>query len=303
MSQPPSRSQGRTLLGVVVLLAAVCAALALAGCRARSDFMAPTSAELGAPAAQSAQVVFLRPSAFAGNRLITICDDKGTFLGDAPPVSHFWVRLPPGRHTFVAWAENSTALEADLAAGQTYFVEVALRAGSMTPRVELLAQKPAADSFELVPTWLAQTERLEADRSGGQAALSGRHADLAERLAQGPAALKGLDAEALALRRLGPGDGIRGKPFARLALPPPAPSSPPAATTSASAGPAETAPAPGPSSAPTATARRPGACQSHADCAAGQICIGGGCALTVACSGDDAECPTGTTCQAGSCRP
>ncbi|MBW2455009.1 MAG: hypothetical protein JRI68_10885 [Deltaproteobacteria bacterium] len=290
------------------LLARLCWVLALGlaalGCRARSDHMAPSSAALGAPSAELAQVVFIRPSAFAGNLLITICDDQGKFLGDAPPVSHFSVGLPPGRHTFVAWAENTAALRAEVAAGQTYFVEVALQAGSMTPRVELFARKPRTEPFALVPTWLAQTDRLEAERAAGQASLSSRHDDLAERLTQGAASLAGLDPAELELRRLQPGDGVAGVPFANLAPPPPPLSASPAATAGASAGVGSAAAAaPPPSAATSITPTRTAACQTHGDCTPGHICIGGGCALAVACSGDDAECPTGTTCQEGVCRP
>ncbi len=275
-----------------------------ASCRARSDHMAPTSAALGAPSTQVAQVVFIRPSAFAGNQLVTICDDQGGFLGDSPPVSHFWVSLPPGQHTFIAWASDATALRADLAAGHTYFVEVALRAGSMRPRVELLAQKAHTKTFSLVPTWLAQTEQLQADRTAGQAALRSRHGDLTEGLQQGTAALAALDPSELEGRRLRPDDGVTGIPFANLLPPPPAPKASSAAAPRATAvGTTDAPPAPPRGARPAGTAPPQPGCQGHDDCRAGHLCIGGSCALAVVCSGDDAECPTATTCQEGVCRP
>ncbi len=304
-------SSGRRARQLVILLVWLILSLGPPGCRARSDQMKPTSTALSAPKAGLAQVVFIRPSLFAANQLVTILDGEGQFIGDSPSVSHFVVSLPPGTHRFVAWAENTTALVADLAANKTYFVEVALRAGAMSPRVVLLAQTPGTENFELVPTWLAQTERLAVSGGTMPESVANRSGDVTERLHAAAQELQDLESAELARRHLKPEDGLDGVPFAGL-LPPK--SRPPASAaagesptipTSAGRGPptdSATAATPSSQDAPVPSGRR-GACRNHGDCTDGRLCISGGCSLAVSCSGDDAECPSATRCREGVCQP
>jgi hypothetical protein len=182
--------------------------LAASGCVATSPYMhEAVTAQPSAPPPGAATVVFVRPSGYAGALKTTILDEHGTFLGDSLAESQFAVTLPAGRHLFVAWAENTAALQADLAPGRTYYVEVAPRMGVLSARVHLLAVTPRSKSWERLPEWLHDSRLYDADPGAGQAYLATRQDDVRERLRRANEAIRKYDADDLALRTLNPGDG------------------------------------------------------------------------------------------------
>jgi hypothetical protein len=187
---------------------AIAVATASAGCAATSDHMREVaSAEPPAAPAGSATVIFVRPSGYAGGIKTTILDEHGGFLGDSLPESQFSVAVPAGKHLFVSWAENTGALQADLAAGKTYYVEVAPRMGAFSARVHLLAVTPRTKSWAKLPEWLRESRHYVPDPRSGQAYLASRQDDVKERLRRAGEAIRGYDADDLALRTLNPGDG------------------------------------------------------------------------------------------------
>jgi hypothetical protein len=126
----------RRLLGLAVALAA-----ATAGCLPpKLALMASVPAlDVSAPA-DAALVVFVRESSPCdGGEAFRIVDENVRFFGDSAPASKFTVRLPPGHHAFFAWQPSGDlppdqfpfvnqvgAVAVDLAAGQTYYVTVAI---------------------------------------------------------------------------------------------------------------------------------------------------------------------------------
>ena len=94
-------------------------AVAGAGCASSVRNMAEVTPaqRLVAPGDQ-ALVVFVRPSKYAYGVSANILDEQGRFLGDTPAKGHFAVALPPGRHMLVVWAENTDALDVELAPGR-----------------------------------------------------------------------------------------------------------------------------------------------------------------------------------------
>ena len=193
-----------TLWRVILLALAL---LAGTGCSASSDFMRPAAPGVGAAAPEQAQVVFIRPSGFASAIKTTILGSHGEFLGDSLPESYFAVSMPPGEHVFIAWAENTAALRANLEAGKTYYVEVSPKMGAWSARMHLLAIKPGAPSWAELDRWLASTSRLEPDQGAGQAYLAERQDDVKERLRRAQEALTEYEPNELAERTLAPGDG------------------------------------------------------------------------------------------------
>jgi hypothetical protein len=159
------------------------------------------------PAADQATVVFVRPSSFGGGLKQTILDGKGRFLGEALPSSRFSVTLPPGEHTFIVWAENTSAVKANLAAGKIYFVEVSLSMGALSARADLVPVKPGSEAWGKLEGWLADTDAFDPDASGGQAYLAGRKEDVDERIKRAREHLANYDAEDLTAHTLGPQDG------------------------------------------------------------------------------------------------
>lgn len=184
------------------------AALGAVGCSASSEFMRPVAAPTAVKAAaDEATVVFVRPSGFGGALKQTILDGKGRFLGDALPSSRFAVKMAPGEHTFIVWAENTNAVKASLAAGKVYFVEVSLSMGALSARADLLPIKPGTEAWRSLDEWLADTEVFDPDTAGGQAYLEERKEDVEERIKRAREHLAEYDAEDLALHTMGPGDG------------------------------------------------------------------------------------------------
>jgi hypothetical protein len=183
-------------------------ALATAGCSASSDYMHPVAVPRAIVARpDAATVVFIRPSGYAGGIKTTILDGRGRFLGDSLAESYFTVYVPPGPNVFIAWAENTAALRANLAPGRTYYVEVAPKIGMLSARVHLLAMTPRSESWSKRREWLTDSKQLEVDEPGGQAYLRGRSEDVAERLQRANEALRQYSPEELAERTLDPNDG------------------------------------------------------------------------------------------------
>ena len=184
-------------------------ALTTAGCfSASSDYMRPVASPQSVkPVADQATVVFVRPSGFGGALKQTILDGKGQFLGDSLPSSRFAVKMPPGEHTFIVWAENTNAVKANLAAGKVYFVEVSLSMGALSARADLIPVKPGSEAWNDLDEWLADTEVFEPDTAGGQAYLSERKEDVDERIKRAQEHLAKYEGEDLALHTMAPGDG------------------------------------------------------------------------------------------------
>jgi len=89
---------------------------------------------LQGPTPDQALVRFLRPSGmgFAINFNVL---DGGKVIGNSVARSQFSYLAEPGHHLFVATAENKAFLEADLAAGKTYYVITRIYPGVWTARV------------------------------------------------------------------------------------------------------------------------------------------------------------------------
>jgi hypothetical protein len=181
------------------------ALLATLGC-ASSDYMRTASGPVGAPAADTATVVFLRPSGGATAIRTTILDIEGRFIGDTLSSSYFAANVPPGEHVFFAWAENTSALRATLAPGKTYYVKVSPRMGVLSARMQLLAIKPGSEDWAKLKGWMGK-KHLEPDTAKGQAFLDGRKDDVAKRIVRANAILKEYDAKDLAERTLLEQDG------------------------------------------------------------------------------------------------
>jgi hypothetical protein len=154
-----------------------------------------------------ATVVFVRHSGLGGRLKTTILDETGRFLGEDWGSTYFTAQVTPGDHVFIAWAENTAALKATLAAGKTYFVEVEPRMGALSARVHLLAVSPKSPKFAQVRGWMAESQHIVTDETAGQAYLQRRAADVQERIRRAQEALTKYSAEELGERTLGADDG------------------------------------------------------------------------------------------------
>jgi hypothetical protein len=182
--------------------AVLAAALPLVvGCGSRS--MVEVAAPLPElPRAGAAIVVFVQPSSYAEREYFPVLDHTGRFLGDSEPATWFAVELPAGNYEFYARAQNVAAVRASLAAGLTYYVEVASRFGVFKPRVQLLPITPRFESWEDRDIWLAETR---AQRAAYASVLDAE--DIAAVIEEGKSQLDDYDAEELARRTLLASDG------------------------------------------------------------------------------------------------
>ena len=136
-------------------------ASALCGCASR--YMMPVrNPQPIQPFADNAVVVFVYPEVPTRATQTTILDGQGNFLGTSFPGSHFGVLMPPGEQVFFSWAEDTTPLRANLAAGRVYYVLVAPHANAPRSVVELLAVKPICYLVKLQPS---QVQNLQFSRS------------------------------------------------------------------------------------------------------------------------------------------
>jgi hypothetical protein len=189
---------------VVLILASAI----LVGCTATSDYMMEAHApDALKPTAEAATVVFVRPSSYARGMRSTILDGHGRFLGDSLPESYFAVKVPPGEHLFIAWAENTAALRATLAPGKTYYIEVAPKLGAFSARMQLLAVTPRSENWKEVRQWVAESKQLLVNEAGGQAYLRERQEDVQERIKRAGEILHEYDPRELEERTLRPEDG------------------------------------------------------------------------------------------------
>ncbi len=187
------------------------AALALVGCihTYESPYMHPQvpSRSIAAPPGQ-ALVVFVRPSSYAPASGATILDEQGRFVGDSAAASHFAVAVPPGRHLFAVWAENTDAIEIDAAPGRTYFVEVGATIGVFSAQMHLYAIAPNGKQWPRRQAWLLSTTQLRPDAAAGDQYLAGRAGDVQERMRRARERIARYRAESRAEHFLAADDGV-----------------------------------------------------------------------------------------------
>lgn len=193
----------RSLLVLLSLLAL------MSGCTASSPYMSEPRLPVANEAPPNAAlVVFVRPSSYGSGTVITILNDQGAFLGDSVAETQFAVLVAPGRHLFLAWAENTAPLLCDLLPGRVYYVEVSPRMGFFSPRVQLLAITPRSDNWRELGSWLAESTQLIPNMSAGQAYLSERHDAVQKRIRSAREHASDLDDEERDARTLRPEDGV-----------------------------------------------------------------------------------------------
>ena len=109
----------------------------LSGCTGSSEYMKEAPPPTADPVAGLATVYFVRPSGFGSGVNFQVWD-RDHFLGLAQAKSYFLCVLPPGKHLFIATAENKVAVEADLAAGKRYYLYLGPRMGGWRARVSMV---------------------------------------------------------------------------------------------------------------------------------------------------------------------
>lgn len=126
-------------------------AIVLCSCAGTSRYMV-ASEPVVKPEEGKALVYVFRPSGmgFAINFQIW---DGDKFIGLSQAKSYFQYMADPGKHTFMAIAENKAFIEADLEAGKEYYLTTGPRVGGWKARVSFQPVKAGMPELHKVPIW------------------------------------------------------------------------------------------------------------------------------------------------------
>jgi hypothetical protein len=155
----PNSSRGHLSHALLLL------ALLLGGCAGHSDYMASVPAENAhyAPKPDKAMIVFMRPSGLGFAVQSSVFDvTSGTpeFIAIVPAKKKVAHEVAPGKYRFMVIGENADFMDADLAAGKTYYAVVAPGMGMWKARFYFEPVKTAGASSDLAG-WLADCEWVE----------------------------------------------------------------------------------------------------------------------------------------------
>jgi len=134
-----------------------------AGCAGSSAYMRSAQTLLH-PTADKALVRFMRPSGYGFAINFNILDGEEV-IGNCVAKSQFDYLTEPGKHLFIATAENKAFLEADLEAGKTYYVLTRVYMGAWRARVSLVAVNRDSEFWNKVEEYETALKRTEPDKA------------------------------------------------------------------------------------------------------------------------------------------
>ncbi len=130
-----------------------------ASCAGSSGFMKPMEKSLS-PTENKALVRFMRPSGYGYAVNFNILDgDK--VIGNSIAKSQFDYLASPGKHLFIATAENKAFLEADLEGGKTYYIITEVRMGAWKARTGIVAVNKGSKFWNKVKEYEDTLIKLE----------------------------------------------------------------------------------------------------------------------------------------------
>jgi len=140
----------------------LCIAVFSMSCAGSSSYMKPSQGLL-APTNDKALVRFMRPSGFGFAINFNIWDGEKV-IGNSVAKSQFDYLADPGKHLFVAVAENKVFLEADLEAGKTYYILTQVRMGAWKARVGFVSVNKGSEYWDKVKEYEKELNKLEPDK-------------------------------------------------------------------------------------------------------------------------------------------
>ncbi|HZE97374.1 MAG TPA: hypothetical protein VE981_10140 [Planctomycetota bacterium] len=161
-------------------LAAAALPLLLAACAGYTRDASPKPP----PGPAEAKLIVYQSSSFWGSDSFPIfeyVDNDGKLLGFTEVDAYFESLCPPGKHLFLSFGEGSTLIEADLAAGKTYYVHVWSKWGywSNTPGL-VPVTKGSEEATKLDAAW-PRLKCVELDPAKG-ADYAARKADRVKKI-------------------------------------------------------------------------------------------------------------------------
>jgi hypothetical protein len=129
------------------------------GCAGSSAYMKSTKTLLQ-PTQNKALVRFMRPSGYGFAINFNMLDGDHV-IGNSVAMSQFGYLAEPGRHLFIATAENKVFLEADLEAGKTYYIITRVYMGAWSARVAFVAVTKGSEYWDKVRDWETSLKIIE----------------------------------------------------------------------------------------------------------------------------------------------
>ena len=126
--------------------------LLIVGCAGKSGYMMVTAAPVAGPAPDKALVYVMRPSGI-GLAVNFQIWDSDHFVGLSQAKSYFAYECAPGTHLFIGIAENKVAIQADLAAGKSYYVGTNIRAGWSKARMQFTPVTRGSELWDKVEAY------------------------------------------------------------------------------------------------------------------------------------------------------
>lgn len=130
-------------------------------CAGKSSYMRPTQ-NLLSPPEDKALVRIMRPSGFGSAVNFNILDGEKV-IGNSVAKSQFDYLAEPGKHLFIATAENKAFLEAELEEGKTYYILTQVKMGVWKARVGLIAVNKDSEFWNQVLEYECTLQMLEPD--------------------------------------------------------------------------------------------------------------------------------------------
>ena len=141
----------------------VCVALSLVSCAGNSGYMKPTESMLS-PTKEKALVRIMRPSGMGSAINFNIWDGEKV-IGNSVAKGQFDYLADPGKHIFVAIAENKTFLDAELEAGKVYYILTQVKMGMWKARVGLVPVTKGSEYWDKVAEYEKDLNKLEPDNA------------------------------------------------------------------------------------------------------------------------------------------
>lgn len=146
---------------VRLVIIAVFVALISISCAGSSAYMKPSEALLS-PTKEKALVRFMRPSGMGFGINFNVLDGERV-IGNSVSKSQFDYLADPGKHLFIATAENKVFLEADLETGKTYYIITRIYPGVWRARVAFLPITRGSEYWDKVKEYEADLVKLQPD--------------------------------------------------------------------------------------------------------------------------------------------
>ena len=136
----------------------LCMLVFIASCAGSSPYMKRTET-LMSPTGDKALVRFMRPSRGPNFNML----DGEKVIGHSVAKSQFDYFANPGKHLFIATAENKAFLEAELEAGKTYYIITRIYMGAWTGRVAFVSVNKGSEFWDKVNEYESTLKKLEPD--------------------------------------------------------------------------------------------------------------------------------------------